>query len=231
MEEVYEVYKEQYKNCLIKIIQDDSSQSPDDWGNEDIFLVAYHRDFEVKRDNVITKDIAIAVRNKEYDGYEESCKDIEKRFYIFGLEAYIHSGISLSLSYEGSYPDRQWDVSQIGLVLVAKKEAKNRQKAKELALNLIKEWNNYLSGNVYGFTTEDEENGIDIDSCWGFYGDYENSDVLNQAKESIDNYIKTSLKESKKKTIDNSKKNLGELLASNNETIRRHAIGILKQLN
>ena len=38
-----------YKGYRIKIVQDDNSTSPDEWGNEDLFLVYDHRDFWVKR--------------------------------------------------------------------------------------------------------------------------------------------------------------------------------------
>ncbi len=35
----------------------------------------------------------------------------------------------------------------------------------------MNEWNDYLSGNVYGYTVTDAD-GEDTDmSCWGFYGD------------------------------------------------------------
>lgn len=30
------------------------------------------------------------------------------------------------------------------------------------------EWNQYLSGDVYGYVIE--HNGEHVDSCWGFYG-------------------------------------------------------------
>ena len=43
--------------------------------------------------------------------------------------------------------------------------------ARKAALGLIQEWNDYLSGNVYGYVVEDER-GEHLDSCWGFYGDY-----------------------------------------------------------
>jgi hypothetical protein len=228
-----EVYKEQYKNCLIKIYQDEITQSPDDWGDQNVFLVAYHRDFEVRRDNILTKDVAIALKTGDYEGYEEDCEAINKKYFVFGLEAYIHSGVVLAISQEGNFCDRRWDVSQLGLVLVAKTEAKKEKDAKKLAEGLIEEWNEYLSGNVYAFRTEDETNGVDIDSCGGFYGDYDakDADIIAEARASIDYYVKTQLKQAKKETIDKSKKTLGELLASDNETIRRHAIGILKQLN
>lgn len=186
----------EYKNCLIKIYQDEDVQSPDEWGDENLFLVGYHRDFEVKRDDIIKKAEAQAISTKDYDDFDDgsgyfknNCKVIEKKYHIFGLEAYIHSGVVLSLSYEGNFPDRRWDVSQLGLVLVAKTETKNRKKAKEMAYSLIESWNDALSGNVYGFMAETKD-GDDIDSCWGFYGDYNKSGIIEEAKADIDVYVK-----------------------------------------
>lgn len=220
------VYTEKYKNCLIKIEQD-TDYSDDYMYNEDLecFLVHYHRDLEVKRDIVITDN---ELRN--YFAGEKI--EAQKDYHIFAVKSYIHSGISLALEESGRmYPDEGWDVSHCGAVLVSKKEYKDKQKAYKRAEALIETWNDDLSGNVYGFTTEDEENGIDIDSCWGFYGNYEKSGIIDEAKASIDNYIKNEREKAKEKTIDNATKTLGTFLASENETIRRHAIGILKQLN
>jgi len=235
METFNEVYTEKYKGCLITIYQDtDYDQSPDAWEDDNLFLVAYHPDFTIKRDEIITKDEARAIITGEIDDttgyYTHNIKELKRKYHFFGLEAYIHSGVNLSLSYEGNYPDRRWDVSQLGLVLVSKSKAKSREKARKLARELLEVWNDCLSGNVYGFITTDEEAGKDIDSCWGFIGDYDKTDILNEARGSIDNYIKNERKESRQKKIDFSRLSLGELLSSNDETIRRNAISILKTL-
>ena len=163
-----------YKGKEIKIYQDDSCDSPDDWGDENVFLVGYHRDFEVRRDNIISKDKAIEIfGRKDWNGY-----------WIFGLEAYIHSGVVLALSYEGNYPDRRWDVSQLGLAFVSKKETRLRKTAKERAENLVQIWDQYLSGDVYGYDT-------DRDSCWGYYG---MEDCIEEAKFVVDYQTQQEIK-------------------------------------
>lgn len=109
-----------------------------------------------------------------------------KAFHVFGLEAYIHSGVCLALSNEGNFVDRQWDVSQLGAVLVKKTEARTKAKARKIALGLIEGWNDCLSGNVYGFRIEDSE-GNELDSCWGFIGDYDaKGGVLDEARSRVD---------------------------------------------
>ena len=137
----------------------------------------------------------IARGGKYEDGSENSealqyCKD----YHIFGLEAYIHSGVVLALSREGNFPDRQWDVSQLGLVFVSKKEWKTRAKAREAALGLIEYWNSCLSGEVYGFVIEDSEGGT-LDSCWGFFGDYDE----NCLPDAMASALRCNREEAKKK--------------------------------
>ena len=242
MNEVVETIK--YKNCLIEIYQDDNTQSPDEWEDDNVFLVGYHREFTIEKNRIITKIEAQAIGSGDYGGYDDGsgyfrhrCKEIERKYHIFGLEAYIHGGVVLALSYEGNFVDRKWDVSQLGLVFVAKTQTKDRKKAKKLAEGLIESWNEYLSGNVYGFITKDLEEGFDnhsIDSCWGFYGNFEKSGIIDKAKGAIDYYLENEKpkmrKELNKAKKDYSKISLGELLSSENEGIRRNAIGILKQL-
>jgi hypothetical protein len=154
------------------LVQDNDAQSPDEWGDDGLFLVAYHRQFDVRRDEVITKDKAVALSRQDKED-EDYPQDIADKYHAFGLEAYIHSGVCLSLSNEGNFPDRQWDVSQLGLVLVSKKEWPDEKKARAAALSLIEEWNQYLSGDVYGIVKESydkKKEQCDQESVWGFYG-------------------------------------------------------------
>lgn len=223
------IYTEEYKNCLIKIYQDENCQLPSEWGDDGMFITAYHRDFSIDSKE-ISKNECIALAGGDMMIERERLNELKNKYWYFGLEAYIHSGVVLALSHEGNFPDRNWDVSQLGMVFVTKTEAKTRERAKKMAQGLIETWNDCLSGNVYGFMTEDEKNGIDIDSWWGFYGDYNKSGILDEAKNSIDFYLKKERKEAKNKKADFSLLSLGALLSSENEGIRRNAIGILKQL-
>jgi len=182
-----------FRGYKIKIYQDDnSSESPDDWGDDSLFLVGYHRDFTVDRSTKTSGGIPPGLAQDITRGgkYEDGIENYEaarycKEYHIFGLEAYIHSGVSLALSQEGSFVDREWDVSQLGLVFVSKKEWKTREKAREAARGLIKTWNMYLSGEVYGYLIENtfgEESG----GCWGFYGsDYKASGLIDNARGEI----------------------------------------------
>src|SRR5574343_292519 len=159
-----------YKGFDIEIMQDDSCYSPQDWRDENLFLVAFHRDFSVTTDDI-----------KEPSDIEE----YKDKFHLITLYAYIHSGVSLSIA-DDVYPyNDKWDSCQVGVVLASKEEFKTRKEAVERAIGLVGVWNDYLSGNVWYYNVE----GIEGVGCGGFFGDYEKSGLLDDAKGEIDYYL------------------------------------------
>ena len=159
----------QYKGKTIKIQQDEDAESPSGWGDNSLFIVANHRDFYVPAPG----------EKRCSNDPEDYVNAYSKTHWMFQLEAYIHSGVVLALSNTGNFPDRQWDVSQVGWVFCAKKEWRLSKKAREAALSLVKTWNEYLSGDVWGYVID----GDNEDSCWGFYGyDY----CVQEAKGVVD---------------------------------------------
>lgn len=183
-----------YRGIDIEISQDEYCESPDHWGNTDIFLVYNHRQFDVRRKGFEPRDIfdylqSLNHPNDEYDFSE---------YYIFGVDAYIHSGVHLSLANTRNYPDRRWDVSTTGFILVSKKDIDfplqkkhnpklenktNEEIARHYAESLIETWNEYLSGDVWGYNSE-------YGSCWGFYGDSGKEQMIEEAKSEIDYALK-----------------------------------------
>lgn len=157
------------------LIQDEMCESPDEDGDDAVFLVNYHRDFDVRRDEIITEDDA-------RDWYQATRKiPQEEEFHMFTLACLVHGGVWLSLEKGFTCDSDGWDTSHVGVVLVSKKEAKKVEKALELAHGLVKYWNKYLSGDVYCAVTETyskKKEPIDYDVLGGCYG-YEN------AKESL----------------------------------------------
>jgi hypothetical protein len=153
-------YKE--SGFTIKLIQDDDASSPkddsDDHQSGRVFLVTTkNRDFVVEHDLVPVSDRTIEIPDS-----------VRETHHIYPLNAYIHSVVALSLN--SGYPfNDQWDSGQIGFVFVTKdtNEIGNPLQAAE---SLVKQWNQYLSGDVWGYVIEDE-NGKQVESCWGFYGE------------------------------------------------------------
>jgi hypothetical protein len=161
----------QYKNHIINIIPDEFYNSDTMLGeDEEVFLLYYHRDFYIKKDGFPEPKS------------NEDIKALKKDYFLFIVYAYIHSGVSLSLGND-TYPfNDQWDVSNCGYVLI--KKDSGIDKPREAAQSLIDEYNDVLSGNVYGYqvTFNDEV----TDSCWGFVGDIDKSGIIDEAKGIID---------------------------------------------
>lgn len=173
-DEPYKVIK--HAGLTIEIHPDHHDQGPNEWADENLFLTGFHRDFWVERKG-FDKEI---VREYLETGSDDT-------YWVFPLEAYIHSGVVLAIKDEGNFVDRQWDVSVVGAVFCSKKEFETGEQAKDGAKGLIQTWNMSLSGEVYGFVikTEDGEDlkGDIIDSLWGCYGlEYCISEAKEQAE-------------------------------------------------
>ena len=67
-----------YKGYRIKIRQDEGCQSPDDWGNDDIFLVYDHREFDVRREGFKPEDIFDYLSIKKALAKENTFQDKEE---------------------------------------------------------------------------------------------------------------------------------------------------------
>ena len=219
MEDIY------YKGYKIRIREDEDADSPDDWGDDSLFLVYDHRQFSVKREGFNVESIYRWMYAKEVvefgddvDGnYQEEVDGYSElnNYFIFKVEAYIHSGVSLSL-FTGT-KQCIWDSSVSGYILASKSEFDNLETATNAAERLIETWNQYLSGDVWGFIIEKpnttysiskekfdrlkfendlatleqefdiEDEWEEVNSCWGFYGQ---DAAIDEAKSVIDSLTK-----------------------------------------
>ena len=154
---------------------DNDPENPDEWGDDGLFLVHYHKQFWIDRKEMPKEQLAEIYQNRT----EETDK-----YHIFPVAAYIHSGVSLSLNDSFSSDPAGWDTSHVGAICASKEEWPTREEAFKIAEGHIKVWNQYLSGEVYSCVCEHlDENkeliGYDIVS--GFYG-------LETAKEALKEY-------------------------------------------
>jgi len=115
---------------------------------------------------------------KEYDdainkAWEKVCSN---HLVILPLYLYDHSGITMNTT---GFTCR-WDSGQVGYIYIDKEKALkeyggkifSRQLKKRLTSYLKSEvevYDQYLTGDVYGFQLLDPE-GEEIDSSWGFFG-------------------------------------------------------------
>lgn len=165
-------HMEIYKGYKIVIKRDSEPMDPDFFYADTVFMITKHRQFSVSPKKSVVGKI-------DY-----------KNLWGIPLYAYIHSGVHLSLT-NTTYPFNDlWDSGIAGEVFVRRDSSltPTLEKAMEIAQDYVDCWNYYLSGDVWGFTIEDEQ-GILQDSAYGYYVD-DLYKVLPEAHKIIDEYTK-----------------------------------------
>ena len=124
------------------------------------------------------------------------------------LWLYDHSGITMSCGARHYPYNDQWDSGCVGWIVTLKEKAiselgANEETWRERAVACmeasVKEYDQYLTGDAYGYTLYVEENGengspkwTEIDSCWGFFG----SDILESGlAENVDHGLLEAIEE------------------------------------
>lgn len=114
---------------------------------------------------------------------------------VLPLYLYDHSGITMSTA-PFSCP---WDSGQVGIIFCRRSDilqefgrrrlsSKLLKKVKDMLQNEVKEYDDYLTGNVYGWSVV-ESTGAVVDSCWGYYG----RDYCQQEGQSVlDHWIRVN---------------------------------------
>ena len=143
---------------LVKIEQDEDAESPRENQDKHAFIVTTrNRYFQVDGPDGETADTV-----------GENLEEWEKTHHVYKLNALIHSGVHLSIVSDLKEYYMGFDSGQIGFLLVTKDEPEIPDPFK-YAEGMVETWNQYLEGDVWGYTIEDGD-GDHIDSCWGFYG-------------------------------------------------------------
>jgi len=187
------VYTEEYKGYIIKIIPSDGSDnSPRDDDNFGT-MVCFHNRYTLGDD--IPKKLGFTVDIDEL-------KEIIQRKDVVALPIYMydHSGIGISTS-NSRYPfNCPWDSGQIGYIYATYEDIRKNWSGKrvtkkmldrvlEILQSEVNVYNDYLTGNVYGYVVEDKE-GNHLDSCWGYIGDYDAKEgPLDCAKDIVNFWI------------------------------------------
>jgi len=179
----------------INVQRDDMVESPREWDNLGT-MTYWHRnyilgDVDGTKEYQETRDFFIELSGLEFEDtdylteeeYENCVKVANKRNVILPLYLYDHSGITMSTSSFSC----QWDSGQVGWIHMSyekiRKEfsckrisKKMREKIEGYLTNEVKSFDDYITGNCYGFSiTREDPDGeeIDIDSCYGYLGDPE----------------------------------------------------------
>ena len=180
-----------YKGCTIEIEQDPDPMNPrtewDNLGN----MICCHKRYVLGNKH--------SYKHSDYSSWDEFINAIEKNegpIVWLPIYMYDHSGITINTT---GFSD-QWDPGRLGFIYITKEKIReeygwkviNKERLKKILSYLLGEvevYDQYLTGDVYGFTNKNAE-GEEIHSCWGFFGhDHEKSGLLESAKSEIDYYL------------------------------------------
>jgi len=168
----------------LKIYNDDDPQNPrTEWDNFG-HMIAFHRRYTLG-------DEGHGIDIDDFDGWDALKKYLIKEkeaAIIVPLYLFDHSGITINTT-GFSCP---WDSGQVGFTYVTRQEILDnwqekrltkdlKEKARSLLVAEVQNFDDYLTGNCYGYVLEDE-NGNEIWSCWGYSGD----SAINQIKSEND---------------------------------------------
>lgn len=180
-------------NRVLRIEQDASPLDPRREFDHPDVMVCFHRRYELG-------DKGHGYNFANYESFEDMAEVIqsrEKPLMILPVYLYDHSGISIST---GAF-SCPWDSGQVGFIWITEEsltkicgddiEYRAPEYLKEIIDASVKEYNQYLSGEIYGFTINKietcslgHEHESHEDSCWGFYGsDIEANGILDHLNE------------------------------------------------
>jgi len=181
------LHKETYKKHKIEVFYDEDYDSRECF--EDILgkAVCYHERYNLGSERAKNTDMYSSWRDWLE---EEVLKPNNNQVVYLPLYLYDHSGISISTTPF----ECRWDSGQVGYIYATKAEIRKWfavkrctqkviEKALEVFISIIKEYDSYLRGEVYGFTITSICNN-DLESIWGYVGDIDY--VIEEAKKIID---------------------------------------------
>lgn len=192
----------------VKIMFDDVAENPREWYNLGTVVInCDHVNVPCdRRDSPDTfwKTLASEISDEPR---KISKDEVSKYFLMLPIYIYDHSGVTISTTPFSC----SWDSGQVGYIYVShdtiKKEygkidTQTLEQAKNVLIREIQALDDYLTGTVYGYvlyakntcrecghTSYDE-----VDSCWGYFGDIEDSGILDEMPEPFRSAILDYLK-------------------------------------
>jgi hypothetical protein len=172
------IENEKYK---LEIFDDLNPCSPREFDNLGT-MVCFHRRYNLGDETELKSSDFSSWEELESYLYKE-----ENALIAIPVFMYDHSGLWINTT-GFSCP---WDSGQVGYIYVSKEKVRREYSCKRISKklkNMIREmlcsevdlYNDYLCGNVYGFTLTDKENAEEIDSSCGFYGtDYVENGIFD----------------------------------------------------
>lgn len=185
----------------VRIVHDPDAESPREHDNLGT-MVCWHRRYNLgdEQPKCSPSEFYIGMMQEIHPNApddipaEHLAACIEKHYVVLPLYLYDHSGITMSCSPFGC----PWDSGQIGFIYVSMETARReftgtdeeiREHAERCLRSEVDVYDDYLTGQTYGFIIEqadedadldDEDSWETIDSCWGFYGSDWRTNGINE---------------------------------------------------
>jgi len=185
-----DIYQSKDGKKIFQIFLDEDPRNPREDDNLGI-MVCFHRGYDLGDKTNLSSD--------SFDGWDELQKYLVKEMgakYIAPLYLYDHSGLRMKIGEFSGLPQghKEFDSGQVGFIYTTNEKMKEMGtpagRVKAVLEGEVKTYDDYLSGNVYGFKVfEKDANGILVekDSTWGYFGD----DIKNEAKAYLGEGYKT----------------------------------------
>jgi hypothetical protein len=182
---MYEVYRAESKNAVLKIYHDENCPDPREWDNLGTMVCFHQRyrlgdrhDYRGPEDfwYALAEEIVGDTSRVERMTPEQREKVVRENAIILPLYLYDHSGLAMNTT-GFSCP---WDSGQVGWIYVLKEKVRKEygvkritKKVRDRVISVLKAevevYDRWLRGDTYGYALEDTEGNM-IDSCWGFFG-------------------------------------------------------------
>ena len=196
-----------FGNYTITIEQDTNAESPREWDNLGT-MVCWHRGYnlgDVNGDKEYSDKDAFWLELSGLDieltdwGFTEEQRErvmdeAYKKNIILPLYLYDHSGITMNTTGFSC----GWDSGQVGYIYMSLEKVRSEYGCKRVSAKMrkriegyltseVETYDQYLTGEVYGYTlthTDAEGDEEDLDSCWGYFG-YDDTYLVTEIKNCI----------------------------------------------
>lgn len=157
------LHTESYRGYTINIVRDIDPENPREWDNIGT-IVCWHRRYRLGDPHKFSNP----------DEFNEWIRE-QGQMIVLPVFLYDHSGLAIQCE-PFSCP---WDSGQVGYIYCSIKKAKKEfggtseeliVKAESWLRSEVEIYNNFLQGNVVGWTAVNS-NGVEWDSCGGYYPD------------------------------------------------------------
>lgn len=179
-----------YRGFTIEAHMDEDPESPRDWDNLGT-MICWHRRYDLGDKHEFAQP----------DDFLEWLKS--EKAIVLPLYLADHGNIWMSTRRD-CYPfNCPWDSGQVGWIYTTLAKIREnfkckhvtkstKTKANKALINEVAVYSDYISGEVYGWIAV-SPSGETVDSCWGYYGDADDSGLWQDARAAVDAAIRQAM--------------------------------------